>query len=72
MNRAHDRVLIPPPARPVLAALALDGQPFGFSRNDVAAIRRAADRAADPAQLQAIRDLPARRAAMLPPEAAGD
>ncbi len=72
MNRAHDRVLIPPPARPVLAALALDGQPFGFSRNDVAAIRRAADRAADPAQLQALRDLAARLEALLPPEAAGD
>ena len=36
MSRAHDRVLVPPPARPVLAAFALDGQPFGFTHADVA------------------------------------
>ena len=72
MNRAHDRVLVPPPARPVLAALALDGQPFGFSRNDVAAVRRAADRGAGPAELEARRDLAARLGALLPPEDAGD
>ncbi|HJR17067.1 MAG TPA: hypothetical protein VJ808_09460, partial [Gemmatimonadales bacterium] len=29
MNRAHDRALVPPPARPALAALALADQPFG-------------------------------------------
>lgn len=43
MSRAHDRVMIPPPARPVLAAFALDGQPYGFTADDVAAVRRAAE-----------------------------
>ena len=72
MNRAHDRVLVPPPARAVLAALALDRQPFGFSRNDVAAVRRAADRGTDPADPEALRDLAARLEALLPPEGTGD
>ena len=43
MNRAHDRVLIPPPARAPLAALALAGQPFGFTREDVDAVIRGED-----------------------------
>src|SRR6266498_1128662 len=43
MNRAHDRVLVPPPARAALAAFALAGQPFGFTHEDVATVRRAAD-----------------------------
>jgi len=72
MNRAHDRVLVPPPARPVLAALALDGQPFGFTRDDVAAVRRAAERGGAPAELEALHDLAARLEALLPPEGAGD
>jgi hypothetical protein len=31
MNRAHDRVLVPPPARAPLAAFALAEQAFGFT-----------------------------------------
>lgn len=72
MNRAHDRVLVPPPARPVLAALALDGQPFGFTRDDVATVRRAAEHGATTADAEALRDLAARLEALLPPEGAGD
>jgi hypothetical protein len=41
MNRAHDRVLVPPPARAVLAAFALLEQPFGFTQDDVKALRQA-------------------------------
>ena len=47
MNRAHDRILIPPPARAALAAFALAEQPFGFTRADVEAVRRAAERTDD-------------------------
>ena len=32
MNRAHDRVLVPPPARPILAAFALVELPSGLRR----------------------------------------
>lgn len=71
MNRAHDRVLVPPPARAVLAALALIGQPFGFSREDTAALRRAADASADPGTVERLRDLAARLESLLPPEGAG-
>src|SRR5918999_3779099 len=42
MNRAHDRVLVPPPARSVLAALGLADQPFGFSAADIDALEQAA------------------------------
>jgi hypothetical protein len=45
MNRAHDRVLVPPPARAALAAFALAEQPFGFTAADVQVVLRAADRA---------------------------
>src|SRR4051812_35282328 len=38
MSRAHDRVLVPPPARAALAALALAEQPFGFATTDVHAV----------------------------------
>ena len=67
MNRAHDPVLIPPPARAVLAALALLDQPFGFTRVDVAALRRAADAVRDEQAADALRDLAARIAFLVPP-----
>src|SRR5437867_2725216 len=41
MNRAHDRVLVPPPARAALAAFALAEQPFGFTSGDVEALHQA-------------------------------
>jgi hypothetical protein len=47
MNRSHDRVLVPPPARPALAAFGLVDQPFGFTAADVGAVLRAADGAGD-------------------------
>src|SRR5215510_14950547 len=49
MNRAHDRVLVPPPARAALAAFALVGQPFGFTQEDVQALQGAAELAGDTA-----------------------
>jgi hypothetical protein len=67
MNRAHDRVLVPPPARPVLAAFALDGQPFGFTHEDVAALRRAAESISDEPTARALRDLGERLRVLLPP-----
>jgi hypothetical protein len=67
MNRAHDRVLVPPPARGPLAAFALAGQPFGFTPGDVAAVRRAADALGrDPAG-ETLHSLADRLAALLPP-----
>jgi hypothetical protein len=68
MNRAHDRVLVPPPARAPLAAFALVGQPFGFTAADVALLRRSveASRSEDQAALQ---DLARRIEALLPPTA---
>lgn len=59
MSRSHDRVLVPPPARAALAGLALLDQPFGFTRADVEALRRA-----DPVTFA---DLAARIEALLPP-----
>src|SRR4051812_36544521 len=47
MNRAHDRVLVPPPARAPLAAFALAEQSFGFTAADVQAVTEAAERAKD-------------------------
>jgi hypothetical protein len=70
MNRAHDRVLVPPPARAALAAFALADQPFGFSTADVEAVRRAADRADAAADQTALRELAGRLQALLPPAAA--
>lgn len=51
MSRAHEYVIVPPPARHALAALALFRQPSGFRVRDVLALRRAADivATADPA-----------------------
>jgi hypothetical protein len=69
MNRAHDRVLIPPPARAALAAFALVGQPFGFTQEDVAVVRQAAERLASDAIGVALRGLADRLAALLPPAA---
>jgi hypothetical protein len=67
MNRAHDRVLIPPPARAPLAAFALAGLPFGFTRADVQAVRRAAERTDDPSAQAELRGIAARLEALLPP-----
>ena len=70
MNRAHDQVLVPPPARAALAAFALYEQPFGFTREDAAAARRAADAAgAGAAELDGERllSLAARIESLLPP-----
>jgi len=67
MNRAHDRALIPPPARAPLAALALAGQPFGFSRADVELVESAAARSDGPDAAAALRDLAQRIRNLLPP-----
>jgi hypothetical protein len=67
MNRAHDRVVIPPPARAPLAALALAEQPFGFSQADVELLRQAAEREQGKAGAGALRELSRRIAALLPP-----
>jgi hypothetical protein len=70
MNRAHDRVLVPPPARAPLAALALAEQPFGFTPADIRAVQQAADRTEDEAAAAGLRDLGQRIQALLPPAAA--
>jgi hypothetical protein len=70
MNRAHDRVLVPPPARAPLAALALAEQPFGFTSADIRAVQQAADRTEDDTAAAALRDLGQRIQALLPPAAA--
>ncbi|HEX5387682.1 MAG TPA: hypothetical protein VFW66_13345 [Gemmatimonadales bacterium] len=67
MSRAHDRVLVPPPARPVLAAFALAAQPFGFTQADVTAVRRAAELGSDGELSAALRGLSERLAALVPP-----
>jgi hypothetical protein len=65
MSRAHDRVLVPPPARAALAAFALLDQPFGFGRADVRTLRAAAALpGADAAALSRLAD---RLDALLPP-----
>jgi hypothetical protein len=66
MSRAHERVVVPPPARDVLAAFALWGQPFGFTREDVAALERAAEALGDD-RAAAVRSLADRIGALLPP-----
>jgi hypothetical protein len=70
MNRAHDRVLVPPPARAVLAAFALVEQPFGFSAADVDLLERGAAGTNDEAVAAGLRDLAGRIRALLPPAAA--
>jgi hypothetical protein len=70
MNRAHDRVLVPPPARAALAAFALAEQPFGFSQADVVALRAAAEAAQDANMAKSLRGLAGRLQALLPPPSA--
>ncbi len=70
MNRAHDRVLIPPPARAPLAAFALAEQPFGFTPADVELVQDAAARVDDQQAAAALRDLGQRIRDLLPPSAA--
>jgi hypothetical protein len=67
MNRAHDRVLVPPPARAALAAFALVDQPFGFTLDDVRAVLTAAEHTEDETLAAALRDLGQRLGALLPP-----
>jgi hypothetical protein len=67
MNRAHDRVLVPPPARAALAAFALAEQPFGFTQADVAALLAAADGAQDAGTTEVLRSIAARLGALTPP-----
>jgi hypothetical protein len=69
MNRAHDRVLIPPPARAPLAAFALAQQPFGFTAADVRAVLQAAERTGDAEAAAGLRDVAQRIRALLPPSA---
>lgn len=69
MNRAHDRVLIPPPARAPLAAFALAEQQFGFTSADVELVHGAAAQADDRQAAAALRDLGRRLQDLLPPAA---
>jgi hypothetical protein len=66
MNRAHDSVLIPPPARAALAAFALAEQPFGFTSADVQAVLEAAEWAEDEALAAALRSLGQRIQSLVP------
>jgi hypothetical protein len=70
MNRSHDRVLIPPPARAPLAAFALAEQPFGFTAADVELVRSAAAGTEDQSAAAALRDLGQRIQDLLPTAAA--
>jgi hypothetical protein len=67
MNRAHDRVLIPPPARAALAAFALAEQPFGFTQADLEAVRAAAEASPDRGIAESLRGLAERLQALVPP-----
>jgi hypothetical protein len=67
MNRAHDRVLVPPPARAALAAFALAGEPSGFSHEDVVTLQDAAATVQDPSLASSLRNLASRLKALLPP-----
>jgi hypothetical protein len=67
MNRAHDQVLVPPPARGPLAAFALAEQPFGFTPADVEALMQAAERSEDEGAGARLRELGQRIQALLPP-----
>ena len=70
MNRAHDSVLIPPPARAPLAAFALADQPFGFTPADVELVQSAAAQTEDQEAAAALRDLGQRIQDLLPTVAA--
>lgn len=67
MNRSHDRVLVPPPARAALAAFSFIDQPFGFTQEDVATLRAAAEGARDARTADALRSLAGRLSALVPP-----
>jgi hypothetical protein len=67
MNRTHDRVLVPPPARAPLAAFALADQSFGFTPADVELLQAAVARTDDPKAAAALRDLAERIGDLLPP-----
>jgi hypothetical protein len=67
MNRAPDRVLVPPPARPALAAFALAHQPIGFTSADVEAVFHAAERTDDVASAGQLRAIAQRLQALIPP-----
>jgi hypothetical protein len=67
MNRAHDRVLVPPPARAALAAFALADQPFGLTHVDVAALHAAVEASQDSGISGALRRLATRLQSLLPP-----
>jgi hypothetical protein len=66
MNRSHDRVLIPPPARAALAAFALAELPFGFTNADVQAVLEAAERTEDQGRASVLRSLGQRIQALVP------
>jgi hypothetical protein len=70
MNRAHDRVLVPPPARAPLAAFALADQPFGFTPADVELVQAAAAQSQGQDTAAALRDLGQRIHNLLSPPAA--
>jgi hypothetical protein len=70
MNRAHDRVLVPPPARAALAAFGLAAQPFGFTMADVALVRQAAELAGANPTGAALHGIADRLAALAPPATA--
>jgi hypothetical protein len=70
MNRAHDRVLVPPPARAPLAAFALAEQPFGFTPADAALVEAVATQSQDRAAAAALRDLGQRIRDLLSPASA--
>lgn len=67
MNRSHDRVLVPPPARAALAAFALTQQPFGFVQEDVAVLSAAAEASQDSGIAGGLRSIAGRIQALLPP-----
>jgi hypothetical protein len=67
MNRAHDRVLVPPPARLPLAAFALADERIGLTHADVAALRTAAEATQDGGIAEALRNLATRLQSLLPP-----
>jgi hypothetical protein len=68
MNRAHDQVIVPPPARAALAALALWDQTFGFTWEHLAALRSTLDPSTsrEKSATPVLRDLADRIAALLP------
>jgi hypothetical protein len=72
MSRAHDRVLVPTPARAALAAFALAQQPFGFTAWDVEVVEAAAERSKDQDAADALLALAQRIQALVPPASGGE